>query len=142
MSLGTKVPLPLAISLPSESISCDSATYSRRERCTTRPTAVSFALRHRPDEVRVQRDRQHEYVGNEGVDGEERGVVEHLEVEGAVDGIRRVEEVAADLRGDDGLTFGHAHDGLEEVVDRRGGVHPLQLPVVLLVGQVASSFSR
>jgi len=35
--------MPLAISLPSESVSCDPATYSRRERCTTRPTAGGCA---------------------------------------------------------------------------------------------------
>jgi hypothetical protein len=53
-----------------------------------------------------------------------------------------MEEIAAERRGDDGLTLGDAHDGLEEVVDGRGGIHALQLAVVLVIADVASSFPR
>ena len=81
-----KVPVPLAASSPSESISRASPTSTRRLPLAQRPSAVDRAGAQRPGEEQVEGGGEQEAVGDEAVAGVEGGVVHHLEIERAVGG--------------------------------------------------------
>ena len=97
-----KVPVPLAASSPSESISRASPTSTRRRPLAQRPSAVTGPARKRPGEEQVEGGGEQEAVGDEAVAGVESGIVHHLEIERAVGGAGGVEELLANLEADPG----------------------------------------
>ena len=82
------------------------------------------AIGNGAEEVEIEGRGEDEEVGDDGLDGEEGGVVESFEVDGAVNGLRGVMEVVADGQLDFGAAFfGNGEARTEILVDGCGVVH-------------------
>ena len=73
---------------------------------------------------------------DERLHGEESGVVQHLEIHGAMRGIRGVVHIRPNGHPDLGIGFAYGDGGAKELVDRRVDVHPLECAKVGLHGEI------
>jgi hypothetical protein len=93
-------------------------------------------------QVCVESRRQDKHILHQRIACEERCDIQHLEVDGTVNGVRRVEELRANLQRDLRRSSADADSCRIEVIDRSRKVHPLQTPIVFVFRQYCCAITR
>ena len=90
-------------------------------------TSKKMAARDGAEEIKLERRREDEKIGDAGLHGEKRRIVESLEVDRAVDGLRGMMKILPDGEFKFGAAlFRNGEAGPEPFVDGSGVVHPDQ----------------